>query len=127
MRILSDPVGAREDPQVSYDPEKCNWPSWNLDPAFNVPGSGKYTIVRDMSFCGGLVQNFEIALMAADRSRCHARLQVLDQTGHVVGAYAPNGSLCVLGTVPDGTIYTVVVFSGTHRDEECILNYAGGI
>ena len=108
-----------------YNPELCNWPARNLWPAFVVPAGGVYkTPPLDMTHCGGLVQNFEVALMLANRKPCKATFEVFDQLG-VVGV-STKGDVKI-GTVPDYAIYSIIVTSGSKHDELCILNYAGGI
>jgi hypothetical protein len=110
-----------------YDPSRCEAFSHNMDPAFVVPGGGQYRLTIDMTHCGGMVQNYQLCLMDAKRGAPYATLRVLDQHGQSVGLSDPKHHAVYIGNVPEDAVYTIVVISGTRRDESCILYYSGAM
>ena len=110
-----------------YDPNLCGAFSHNMDPSFDVPNGGQYRVTIDMTHCGGLVQNYCVHLMGAKRDVPYATVRVLDQSGRSVGISDPAHRCVYLGIVPTDAVYTVVVTSGTRRDEWCTLYYTGAL
>lgn len=112
---------------MTYDPERCAaFPVVNDH--FTVPKHGEHRKTVDCRYCGGFVQNYLVTVMNWPKRRTPvSTIAVFDQNGTKVGQYDPGQHACSIGTVPDGTTYTVVISNASNKDEECILGFAGAI